>query len=353
MALAQDLAADADILAQPDVQAVREHDEACGDLLAVRQGQLLPVRGGGDGRGLGMDRRDVGGDLGADRVDERVVEDVVLPVRTLVDELAIARDPDVQIGRRRAQHRLGDAGLAQQRDLRGVELLAAEILRILRVRIDQHGVDAGAAEHRGGGGTRQPTPDTVSYTHLDVYKRQGLLAAPAAARSCRRPGAVALCLYAPPRQRPGPGIAARGRAVPDLQSDGRGCHGDVVDAAVDPTAAAPGGLSRQGAAGVAGRLPDPVQGRAGQRRRAAADRGRRRPRGLGFPRSPVPRAQHRRPACQPDRRRLPVCRRHGSVARGARSLARRQDRPAQPLRCATDHAGRQAAAGTPLHTRLR
>jgi hypothetical protein len=57
----------------------------------------------------------------------------------------------VNIGRRRAQHGVGEAGLAQQHDLRGVKLLAAKILGVKRMRVDQHCTDARAPEHRGGG----------------------------------------------------------------------------------------------------------------------------------------------------------------------------------------------------------
>lgn len=49
--------------------------------------------------------------------------------------------------RRRARDGLCEAGLAQDRNLRSVELLAAEIVWIERVGIDQDGVLAGATEH--------------------------------------------------------------------------------------------------------------------------------------------------------------------------------------------------------------
>ena len=70
---------------------------------------------------------------------------------------------------------------------------------------------------------------------------------------------------------------------------------------------------------------------AAAQQRAPAGRGRRRPRALGLSRSPVPRAQHGRPARQPAGRSLSICRRHGSAAGGAAELAGRENRSAQAL----------------------
>jgi hypothetical protein len=63
------------------------------------------------------------------------------------------------VGCRGAQHGIAESGLAQQRDLRGVEFLAAEVLRIKRVRIDHNGIDAGAAEHRRRGRAGETASD--------------------------------------------------------------------------------------------------------------------------------------------------------------------------------------------------
>ena len=70
---------------------------------------------------------------------------------------------------------------------------------------------------------------------------------------------------------------------------------------------------------------------AGRRQRAPTGRGRRPPRSLGLSRSPVPRAQHGRPARQPAGRTLSIRGCHASATGGAAPLARKEDRFAQVL----------------------
>ena len=163
-----------------------------------------------------------------------------------------------------------------------------------------------------------------------------LLAANAAARQFRCSRAVALCLHAPARQRHGAEIAARRRVVQDLRC--KDCNRDrrARHAADDQAAASAGRVSRPRAARTPDRLPNSVQGRSRSRQRPAARRGKRQPRPLGFSRSPVPRAQHRRAARQSARWRLSICRRHGAAAGGAAALAgkghrSRRVRPARPI----------------------
>src|SRR5262249_36915148 len=118
--------------------------------------------------------------LGAHRVDQRVVENVVLAVRPLIDHLAEARDPDVYVGRRRAQHSVGKAGLARQHDLRGVKLLAAKILGVERMRVDQDRADVGTAEHGGGGRAGKTTSDNgnVRLPHAPSSRRSSCRSSP-------------------------------------------------------------------------------------------------------------------------------------------------------------------------------
>ena len=97
-----------------------------------------------------------------------------------------------------------------------------------------------------------------------------LLAANAAARRGRRARPVAVRVSAPARQRDGAGIAARRRVVQDLRSEDCRRHRHAVGAATDQAAPPAGRLSRGRAARLAGRLPNPVQGRRCQRQRPAA-----------------------------------------------------------------------------------
>ena len=110
------------------------------------------------------------GNLGADRVDERVVEDAVLIAAALLDHATEARDPALAVERAGAQHRVGKAGAPQDADLRAVELLAAKIGRIDRVRIDQDDTETVARQHRGCGraGKAAAGNDDIGVPHGDA-----------------------------------------------------------------------------------------------------------------------------------------------------------------------------------------
>ena len=69
----------------------------------------------------------------------------------LLDHAAEARDPAFAVEGAGAQHRIGETGAPQDRGLRAVELLAAQIGRIDRMRIDQDDAEAVARQHRGCG----------------------------------------------------------------------------------------------------------------------------------------------------------------------------------------------------------
>ena len=68
---------------------------------------------GRDRHGLGDDLLDVWRNLGADRVDQRVVEDADLLARRLVEQMAESRDPVLVGNGGLAQHGFEQAGLAQ------------------------------------------------------------------------------------------------------------------------------------------------------------------------------------------------------------------------------------------------
>ncbi len=114
------------------------------DSVTTCRSGLLAIR-----RDLGADEFRARGNLGADRVDERVVEDAVLIAAALLDHVAEARDPAFAVERARAQDRVGKAGAPQDADLRAVELLATKVGRIDGVGIDQHDGITVAREHRG------------------------------------------------------------------------------------------------------------------------------------------------------------------------------------------------------------
>ena len=80
----------------------------------------------------------------------------------------------------------------------------------------------------------------------------GLLAAHAAAQRCRCPGAIAVCIYAPSRQRDGAGIAARWRAVQNLRPETCGHNCPPLDATKDQTPRRMG--CREGPSRAVGRL---------------------------------------------------------------------------------------------------
>jgi len=160
MAGADDLARDAERLAQADVQPVGQHHKARGNRLVIGERDLLPVPGRRNRHRLGKDLFDVGRDFSADGVDQRVVEDADLPAGRLVEQNARPRDPVFARMRGLAQHGLAKAGLVETRDLFVAgELFDTKIGRIDRVGIDQDGRDPRAPEHRCGGRAGEAAAD--------------------------------------------------------------------------------------------------------------------------------------------------------------------------------------------------
>ena len=73
----------------------------------------------------------------------------------------------------------------QDRDLIAVELLAAEFGRIFGARIDQHGVDPGAPEHRRRQRAGEPAADDGDIGRVHRGRPRLALFRPAAARQAR------------------------------------------------------------------------------------------------------------------------------------------------------------------------
>ncbi len=160
MAGADDLPRNAELVAQADIEAIGEHDEAGRDRLVIGERDPLPLRAGLDRNGLGADALDARRDLVADGANQGIVEDVELPARRLVEQTAETRDPVLAGKGGAAQHRFSDSGLQESLDLdMAAEFLDAKIRRIALMRIDQGCRNAGAAEHRSGGRAGQTPAD--------------------------------------------------------------------------------------------------------------------------------------------------------------------------------------------------
>ncbi|MCK1744054.1 hypothetical protein IVA80_25245 [Bradyrhizobium sp. 139] len=126
-----------------------------------------PVSAGGAGRRQGRDARDASRDFDADGVDEGIAEDVELPARRLVEQTAESRDPVFAGKGRAAEHRFSDSGLQESLDLEvTTEFFDSKVRRIALMRINQHGRNAGTAEHCGGGRAGQSPPIVA----LSVYR---------------------------------------------------------------------------------------------------------------------------------------------------------------------------------------
>ena len=145
---ADDLPLEAELVTQADVEASCQDHKPRRNFAAIGELDRLPVRAGRNVRYLSFDEFGAIGNLRANRIDQRVIENALLVARAPLHHAAEPRHPGFAIVRRSTQHRLGETGQAQCLHLRAVELLAAEIDRIDRVQIDQDGVDAGATEHR-------------------------------------------------------------------------------------------------------------------------------------------------------------------------------------------------------------
>src|SRR6185295_12730700 len=91
----------------------------------------------------------------------------MLIARALFKEPTEACDPAFAIICCGAQHRVTNAGLAQDGDLRAVELLGTKFRRVGHMRIDQHRRDAAPAEGRRRGRAREPAArnQNIGYAH--------------------------------------------------------------------------------------------------------------------------------------------------------------------------------------------
>ena len=156
---ADHLAFDAEIVTQGDIEPVRQHYQPGTDLFPVRQRQMLAFGAGRYGGRLGVQEGDTRRNFRPNGVDHSVIENVELRAALSLDDVAEARDQHFAVERRGARDRIGKAGLAQDRDLRSIELLAAKVIRVARVRVDEDGVAPGAAEHGSRDRAGKPTSD--------------------------------------------------------------------------------------------------------------------------------------------------------------------------------------------------
>lgn len=170
---AEDFALERELVAQADIQPIRQHDQPGGHGFAGRGRDGLPLGPGGKRGRLRHDEADIGRNFRAHRVDERRVENAFLVARPLLNQAAEAGDPGYAVGRGGAQHGVGNPGLLQDGDLIAVELFAAEVGRIFGAGIDQHDVDPGAPEHRGRQRAGEPAADDGDIGHVHGGRRGG------------------------------------------------------------------------------------------------------------------------------------------------------------------------------------
>ncbi len=156
MALAEGLALQTELVAQADVETVRQNNETRDNGFTARCGDGLRVGAGRESRCLGLDEADARRDLGPNRVHQRRIEDAFLIARPHFDHAPEAGDPRYPIRCRGAQYGIREPGLPQHRNLIAIELFAAEFGRILRPRIDQDGIDPGTAQHGRRERSRKP-----------------------------------------------------------------------------------------------------------------------------------------------------------------------------------------------------
>ena len=163
MARADDLAFDAEIAAQPDVQPIGQHHQPRRDRFAVRERELLAIVAGRDIRDLGVDQFGRFGDFGPNRHDQRVIHDAELLAGPLVEQIAGPRDPVFAVMGGRTQQQIGKSRLLQKVDLgAAAQLFDAKIERIILMRVDQERRNPGASEHRGRGRAGKAAPDNCN-----------------------------------------------------------------------------------------------------------------------------------------------------------------------------------------------
>jgi hypothetical protein len=174
MAAADYFALEADGIAKSYIQAVRQHDQSRLNNISSRRRHRLPIGARCQCCRFGMDDAHARRNFGSDRIDQVLVIYALLIAGTFFDHASETYHPIFAIRRCRPQHGLQQAGLFEGRDLRAIELFAAKIRRILRVRVDQHGVNAGTPKHRGSERARKSAADNRHLCLADAGGRLGL-----------------------------------------------------------------------------------------------------------------------------------------------------------------------------------
>ena len=114
MGCTQHLARHAELVAETDVQPVRNHHKTGGNLPAVGKRYELTVLAGRDGLRFGVDERHTARDIAADRVDQCIIADAMLIAAPLFHHAAEPRHPGFPVVRGGAQHSGPERRGAQQ-----------------------------------------------------------------------------------------------------------------------------------------------------------------------------------------------------------------------------------------------
>lgn len=167
---AQHMALDAELLAQAEIQAVGDDDEAGRNLLAAGKRDDLAVVAVLDLRDPVDDEVDTGGNFAAHRVDEVLVANAPLVAHALFDDAAHAHHPIEAVEGGGAANRVVQPRLLEDAHLAAVDLFAAEFRPVGRSRIDKNGIMAGTAQHGGGDRAGKTGADDHDFclSHLDV-----------------------------------------------------------------------------------------------------------------------------------------------------------------------------------------
>src|SRR4051794_33158657 len=149
----------ADVTAERAAETVGQNYHASRNFRTARQRDDLPIGRCRYSDAFAEDEIDAAADASTHGVDQSRIKRADLARETLLDEMAVPRDPNLMARRRGGDDGVGNARLGEQGQLALVELFAAKIRRVIRVRIDEDATDASVPQHGRCGRSRHSSAD--------------------------------------------------------------------------------------------------------------------------------------------------------------------------------------------------
>ena len=153
------LALDLKHVTQARIQSGGQDYQPGFDLITRGKCDVLPCRIAGNRRDFRCGMVDVIRDLLSHRIHQIMIHDASPAAGLAVNQPAITHHPDLPIDASMRHYIISKSRKTEQRQLGLIKFLAAEFRPLFHVRIDEHRIMPGPAEHGRGGGAGKPAAD--------------------------------------------------------------------------------------------------------------------------------------------------------------------------------------------------